>query len=94
MKKDFDPSLITQWITQRNCYDKYSNDLHIIDTRLINVANMKLQTFAFIRLEMINECLSDAFLFLLAILWIREIIVNTMEAISKHCYFALVCLKD
>ena len=25
----------------RNCYDKYSNDLHYIDTQLINIAYMK-----------------------------------------------------
>ena len=29
----------------RNCYDKYSNDLHYIDTRLINVAYIKFVNF-------------------------------------------------
>ena len=29
----------------RNCYKKYSNDLHYIDTRLINVAYMKFASF-------------------------------------------------
>ena len=42
VKIDFAPFLITQW---RNCYAKYYNDLHYIDKRMINVANMKFSNF-------------------------------------------------
>ena len=42
-KQTLTPSCLRNEI--RNCYDKYSNDLHYIDTRLINIAYIKFANF-------------------------------------------------